>query len=88
MDEGKRPQPRTFSLTKKIARFTKDRALSLLRTQNCLTKGKFVVKKTGRGLVVNGLGSLVRTKSDLTKKGRFLSKAESVGVGAFSPHPT
>ena len=45
-----------------------------------------MVKLTGRALVVKrpGGGAFVRTKSALRKTGPFLTKAESLGVGAFS----
>ena len=50
--------------------------------------GNFVVKSTGRGLVVKQRGGfLVRTNLELSKTGYLLSEAERVGVGAFSPLP-
>ena len=49
---GKAPHPQDFSLTKKTARFTKGPISSLLRTENRLTTDIFVVKYTGRGLLV------------------------------------
>ena len=80
----KAPHPHTFNFTKKTARFTKGRfrphegplAASLqdpslsVSPQNCSSEGHF--------------GSFARTKSALSKTGRFLCKAERVGVGAFS----
>ena len=74
---GKGPHPQDFGLTKKTARFTKGQFSSLLRTENGLTTDIFVVKCTGRGLVVKRLG--------------VLSKVQTLnlvlGVGVFSPLP-
>ena len=57
--KGGRPPPplslgrgQDFSLTKRTARLTKGKFWSLLRTENGLTTDIFVVKCTGKGLVV------------------------------------
>ena len=44
-------------------------------------------KQYREGLVVKQPGPIVRTESGLSKMGYFLSRAEHVGVGAFSPLP-
>ena len=73
--EGGKDPPHTLRITKgpkTIALLTRPLPVSL--TTNCPSYGL--------------LGSLVRTKSALRKTGHCLSKAESVGVGAFSLLPT
>ena len=51
-------------------------------------QGQFCDKIDRDGSCSKAVGVLVRTKSGLSKTGRFLSKTDSVGVGAFSPFPT
>ena len=77
--------PHTFSLTKRMVCFTKADFV-LTRDPKWPYEGQFCGKiNTGRRLAVKRPGSLVRTKSALRTRGQFLSKAESVGVGAFFP---
>ena len=68
--KGKDPHPKTrFSIW------------TLLRTPGHLTTRSLPVYSTTKMSVVRPFRSLVRTKLALSKTGRFLSKAESLGVG-------
>ena len=76
--------PHTFSLTKKIFQnglFYEGRISSLRRTPGRFTTRPLPVYFATKFPFVGHLGSLARTKSALRKTGRFLRKAESVGVG-------
>ena len=61
--------------------FTKDPRPLYYKTPPCAFYHKFKVS------VVRPLSVLVRTKLALSKTARFLSKAEILGVGVFSPLP-
>ena len=85
---GKGPHPHTFSFTKKTARFTKGRFRpyegqdfhSCYRT----TRPQKGFRRVSEGVcLVVKPGSFVRTKSALSKTGRFLSKRKVWGWGPF-----
>ena len=76
LEEGKRPPtPKTRS---QHLDFTKDPRPLYYKTPPCAFYHKNVCSKAV-------FRSLVRTKMALSKTGRFLSKAEILGVGAFFP---
>ena len=83
LEEATRPHPHTFSLTQKIACFTKG-LLSSLKDSKRPHNRQFVVKSTGKGLVLKGQGSLVKTS---LKRAIFLVRPRAWGWGSFPLFP-